>query len=87
MRLLHKPPLQRLDGKTGFSAKYQDFSHSMMFINTDTGDLSSCCLLETMHTIQTVQVYYTKISKSRNLGIMVLLCIICIIEMAMMAVE
>jgi hypothetical protein len=25
-----------LGGKTGFSAKYQDFSHSTMFMDTDT---------------------------------------------------
>jgi hypothetical protein len=31
------PPLQCLDGKTGgFSAKYQDFSRIIMFMNTDT---------------------------------------------------
>jgi hypothetical protein len=35
--LVHIPSLQCLDGKTGFSAKYQDFSRSTMFMHTDNG--------------------------------------------------
>jgi hypothetical protein len=36
------PHQQCLDGKTGFSAKYQDFSCSTMFMNTETAYTVHC---------------------------------------------
>jgi hypothetical protein len=48
-RLVDIPPPHCWCGKTGFSTKYQDFSHITMFMNTDSGqgwewgEAGGCC--------------------------------------------